>query len=158
MVNIDSFDALINATRSVCDPELPGVTIHDLGILRNITRDGNTVTITITPTYSGCPAVEAIMQDVYSATKSYGQFIVKVEIAISPAWNTSMVTDSGRKALAQLGIVPPPKDTNTVSFLQCPRCQSKTISCINAYSSTACKSLYRCLACHEPFELFKQLA
>ena len=149
---------------SVLDPELPMVTIEDLGILRDVTEDDQgRVHVTITPTYSGCPAMETIREDIVSTLELAGYQRVDVEFVLSPAWSTDDLTDEGRDKLARAGIAPPgPVRTAdgavalTLS-VRCPQCGSLDTRESSRFGSTACKSLWVCGACREPFDHFKAL-
>ena len=148
------------------DPELPVVTIADLGILREVDEVDGTVVVTITPTYSGCPAMREIAADLTARLRSAGFDEVTVRFALAPAWTTDWITDDGRRKLATAGIAPPAR-TSTGSGgpvpitlglpVPCPRCGSPRTSSIATFGSTACKSLHRCLDCLEPFEAVKSL-
>jgi ring-1,2-phenylacetyl-CoA epoxidase subunit PaaD len=147
---------------SVLDPELPMVTIEDLGILRDVTEDDQgRVHVTITPTYSGCPAMETIRDDIVSNLELAGYRQVDVEFVLSPAWSTDDLTDDGRDKLARAGIAPPgPAHTGPVSLtlgVRCPQCGSLDTRESSRFGSTACKSLWVCRSCREPFDHFKAL-
>jgi ring-1,2-phenylacetyl-CoA epoxidase subunit PaaD len=148
------------AAAEVCDPEIPVLTIADLGVLRGVeVRDG-TVEVTITPTYSGCPAMDVIGLEVETALLRAGIDRAKVRLALSPAWTTDWMTEEGRAKLKAYGIAPPAaKASRRALFgeerLACPLCGSERTEKISEFGSTACKSLWRCLACREPFDAFK---
>ncbi|MCR4266089.1 1,2-phenylacetyl-CoA epoxidase subunit PaaD [Nitratireductor sp. ZSWI3] len=148
------------AAASVVDPEIPAVTIEDLGILRSVEMEGDTAIARVTPTYTGCPAVLAIELAVEAALREAG-FEARVERVISPAWTTDWITAEGREKLRAYGIAPPAKASNSIRALfgetdvACPRCGSRQTARISEFGSTACKALYRCAACHEPFDYFK---
>ena len=149
---------------SVLDPEVPVLTIEDLGILRTVDdrgpEDGG-VTVTITPTYSGCPAMDAIRDDVVAALAAEGYDDVRVEFALAPAWTTDWMSDEGRRKLLEYGIVPPrPRGSGPVALtlsLRCPQCGSPDTRELSRFGSTACKSLWVCTACREPFDHFKAI-
>jgi ring-1,2-phenylacetyl-CoA epoxidase subunit PaaD len=151
------------AVAAVPDPELPLVTIEELGILRSVYLDPDTgrVTVAITPTYLGCPALETIRSDVVTALGQAGYVDVEVMTVLNPAWSTDMITESGRAKLAAAGIAPPgPAGTGAVPLrlsVACPRCGSADTEELSAFGSTACKALWRCRACREPFERVKPL-
>lgn len=138
------------------DPELPHVTIGDLGIVRDVRVDGRTATIVLTPTYTGCPATEQIRDDVATAVRAAG-FDPVIEVALSPAWTTDWITDRGRRRLAAAGITPPARPGQVELPPACPRCGSVRTRLVSTFGSTACKAAYRCGACAEPFEAFKAL-
>lgn len=146
----------------VKDPEIPVLSVVDLGIIRKIkpVADG-TVSITITPTYSGCPAMDTIEADIRKILKEAG-IKSSIETKISPAWTTDWITDKGRRNLEKYGIAPPAETTGDKSFLtgtgkivRCPQCKSLNTEVISQFGSTACKALYRCKDCLEPFDYFK---
>jgi ring-1,2-phenylacetyl-CoA epoxidase subunit PaaD len=148
---------------AVPDPELPVVTIEDLGILREVSRepDGG-VRVRITPTYSGCPAVESIRTDIASALREAGEEVASVEVVLAPAWTTDAITSRGRRRLEEHGIAPPhpPPAGGPVPLtlsLRCPQCGSTDTEELSRFGSTACKSLWVCSACREPFDHFKTL-
>ena len=149
---------------SVLDPDLPMVTIEDLGILRDVTEDDQgRVHVTITPTYSGCPAMETIREDIVVALELAGYQRVDVEFVLSPAWSTDDLTDEGRDKLAEAGIAPPGPvrgSGGTVPLtlsVRCPQCGSPDTRESSRFGSTACKSLWVCGTCREPFDHFKAL-
>jgi ring-1,2-phenylacetyl-CoA epoxidase subunit PaaD len=148
----------------VTDPEIPVLTIADLGILRDVTadRDG-TVVVTITPTYSGCPAMDVIGQDLKAEFQAAGYDRVRVDLVLSPAWSTDWITEEGKAKLQEYGIAPPTgkghRGTVTLGMaVKCPRCHSLNTREISRSGSTACKALYSCKDCLEPFDYFKVLS
>lgn len=164
-------DELARIAGAVPDPELPPITVADLGILRSVDRraDG-TIVATVTPTYSGCPAVEVIEHDIRAALLAAGCGRVEVVRALSPAWTTDWITDEGRRKLVEAGIAPPGaagERSGPVAVqlgrrpaprpVPCPRCGSGDTAQISPFGSTACKALHRCNACAEPFDRFKEL-
>jgi ring-1,2-phenylacetyl-CoA epoxidase subunit PaaD len=163
-LSTDTLDAHAIAA-SIPDPELPMVTIEDLGILRDVTEDDQgRVHVTITPTYSGCPAMEAIRQDLIESLTMAGYLRVDVEFVLSPAWTTDDLTDTAREKLASAGIAPPgpaPRpDDGAVALtlsVRCPQCGSLDTRESSRFGSTACKSLWVCRSCKEPFDHFKAL-
>ncbi len=148
------------AAASVPDPEVPCVTVADLGILRSVDIEDGVAVARVTPTYSGCPAVLAIELAVEAALREAG-FEARVERVVSPAWTTDWITEEGREKLRAYGIAPPAKASNSVRSLfgetdvACPKCGSHETSRVSEFGSTACKALYRCLDCREPFDYFK---
>jgi ring-1,2-phenylacetyl-CoA epoxidase subunit PaaD len=167
LVLIDE-EAVRRAAAAVPDPELPMVTIEDLGILRDVTvSPGGRVAITITPTYSGCPAMEAIAADVREAVETRGATAVEVRTELAPAWTTDWITEDGRRKLAAAGIAPPepvrdrgrtPSGPVQVTISpRCPRCGTPRTRLVSRFGSTACKALYACSACGEPFDYFKAI-
>jgi ring-1,2-phenylacetyl-CoA epoxidase subunit PaaD len=148
------------AASSVLDPEIPVVTVLELGILRDVTINENGKAVAkLTPTYSGCPAVLAIEMAVESALLQAG-FDPVIERIISPAWTTDWITEEGRRKLKRYGIAPPVGSTSKRALfgetqVACPRCNSADTKRISEFGSTACKAQYQCQACHEPFDYFK---
>jgi ring-1,2-phenylacetyl-CoA epoxidase subunit PaaD len=145
---------------TVLDPELPMVTIEDLGILRDVTEDDRGwVHVQVTPTYSGCPAMDAIADDVVERLTRAGYLHVDVEFVLSPAWSTDDISAAGLAKLAAYGIAPP-SPTGPVALtlsVRCPQCGSLDTRESSRFGSTACKSLWVCNACREPFDHFKAL-
>lgn len=142
-----------NILDGVYDPELPGLTIWDLGVLQDVQIEEDNITVVITPTYSGCPAVDAMSQDVKKALKSEGYLNVRVKVALAPAWCTDMISPAGKLQLASLHIAPP----NEKDEPACPVCHSKNTQLLSQFGSTACKALYSCQDCSETFDYFKNL-
>lgn len=144
----------------LADPEIPVLSITDLGIVRDVTV-GDTVTVALTPTYSGCPATEVIEQSVVDALHERGIADVRVERVLSPPWTTEWITDAGREKLKAYGIAPPEKGGTKRELLfghrqiACPRCTSTRTRAVSEFGSTACKASYKCDDCLEPFEYFK---
>ncbi len=152
-----------DAAASVCDPEIPVLTIADLGVLRSveIMADGR-AHVAITPTYSGCPAMHAIALSVEIALMDAGFENPIVDLVLSPAWTTDWMSREGRDKLREYGIAPPQKSANRdalfgLESIACPRCGSDQTSKISEFGSTACKAHYRCNKCAEPFDYFKCL-
>ena len=159
------------------DPEVPAVTLCDLGMVRSVQESGDVLEVALTPTYSGCPATEMIEQSVVDGLQSAGLGPVQVKLQRAPAWTTDWITPEGRDKLRAYGIAPPgavqahepitlrfmPREqyqqqrTAASAEIACPRCGSVQTERLSAYGSTACKSLYRCISCHEPFEYFKPI-
>ena len=154
---------------TVLDPEVPVVSVRELGILRDVRVNDQGLTVVLTPTYSGCPATELIESSVVTALVAAGLGPVQVLMQRAPAWTTDWITKEGRRKLREYGIAPPgPADAAqgvTMRFiprikatpLACPRCESANTERLSAFGSTACKATYRCLACGEPFEHFKPI-
>lgn len=153
----------------VVDPELPMLTLADLGVLRDveITEDG-TVVVSITPTYSGCPAMATMRDDLVRRLQEEGFSDVRVRVALHPAWTTDWISPEGRAALAEAGISPPgpaPRRQGPVAVrlaptrraVRCPRCASDDVELTSEFGSTACKAMYRCRACLEPFDHVKEI-
>jgi ring-1,2-phenylacetyl-CoA epoxidase subunit PaaD len=145
----------------VPDPEIPVLSVLDLGIVRDVTEsaDGHDVTVVITPTYSGCPATEVIARDVRAALEAAYDG-VEVQTQLSPAWTTDWLSDEGRAKLRSFGIAPPGRVLLPIVGVgrpeSCPRCGSADVEELAGFGSTPCKALWRCLACREPFDYFKR--
>ncbi|MFK7731974.1 MAG: 1,2-phenylacetyl-CoA epoxidase subunit PaaD [Pseudomonadales bacterium] len=139
----------------VKDPEIPVLSIWDLGVLRDVAvNDQDQLVVNITPTYSGCPAMKQIEQDIKDCLESAGHADVVVNSLLSPAWSTDWMTAQGRAQLKEYGIAPP-EASNTRRAVACPQCQSADVQVISEFGSTACKALYKCNDCLEPFDYFK---
>jgi ring-1,2-phenylacetyl-CoA epoxidase subunit PaaD len=153
-------DAAWQLLHGVLDPEVPVLSVLDLGIVRGVEEhDDGTLEVVLTPTYSGCPAVEAIESAVAEALQPLGK--VRVRRQFAPAWTTDWISDEGRRKLREYGIAPPGASA-VVRLVRrepvsCPHCDSPKTERLSAFGATACKALYRCLACREPFEHFKPL-
>ena len=139
-------DRVFEILSNVPDPEIPCVSVVDLGIVRDVTDDA----VTITPTYTGCPATIAIEADIRAALDRAGLARMKIETTLTPPWTTDWISAEGREKLRTYGIAPP-----SVTAAQCPRCGSAHTEEISRFGSTPCKSLHRCLDCREPFDRFK---
>jgi ring-1,2-phenylacetyl-CoA epoxidase subunit PaaD len=144
----------------VADPEIPVLSIVDLGIVRNVIV-GDRVTVDLSPTYSGCPATEVIEESVVEALNGYGIKNVDIRRVLSPPWTTDWISDDGREKLRQYGIAPPEQGASKRALLHgertvaCPRCASANTTVVSEFGSTACKASYKCGDCLEPFEYFK---
>jgi len=147
-----------DAVAAVRDPEIRVITIAELGILRDVTVDVEHVTVTITPTYSGCPAMDVIRADILTAAHQAGYDDVDVRTVLAEPWSTDWISDEGRAKLAAAGIAPPAKRAVALTLsVRCPLCGSPDTEQLSRFGSTACKSLWRCRACREPFDLVKTL-
>ncbi|RQH12003.1 1,2-phenylacetyl-CoA epoxidase subunit PaaD [Bradyrhizobium sp. RP6] len=149
-----------NAAASVVDPEIPVLTIADLGVLREVALDGDDVEVAITPTYSGCPAMNMIALEIELALERAGFRRPKVRTVLSPAWTTDWISEEGRCKLRACGIAPPqPSNSRRAVFgeqaVACPQCGSDKTELLSEFGSTPCKALWRCKACREPFDYFK---
>lgn len=144
---------------AVEDPELPFVTIEELGILRDVDVDEEgLVTVTVTPTYSGCPATEVIRDSILAALSAAGHARARVRTVFSPAWSTDDITQEGRRKLEAGGIAPPRGLAQVLEVpVLCPRCRDASTHIVSEFGSTACKALMVCDACGEPFDHFKEL-
>jgi len=141
----------LHVVNTVRDPEIPVMSIGDLGIVRSVVTEGNRVNVTITPTYSGCPAMDTIRSDIAAALSEHG-YEADIRTVYSPAWTTDMISAVGRRLLKEIGIAPP----GAVSEALCPRCESGNTKVVSEFGSTACKALLVCSSCREPFDLFKE--
>ncbi len=137
----------------VPDPEIPVITIADLGILRDVRSEGGALIVSIIPTYSGCPAMDVISSDIISALSDAGFKNTKVETVMSPAWSTDLMSKGARAKLKEFGIAPPQVGDTP----KCPLCGSDQTEKLSQFGSTACKALWRCTSCREPFDYFKCL-
>jgi ring-1,2-phenylacetyl-CoA epoxidase subunit PaaD len=159
-------DAVVSA---VTDPELPMLTLADLGILRSVTEADGRVVVTITPTYTACPAIETMRYDITRALSLAGYPGAEVRTELAPAWSSDWITPEGRRKLAEAGIAPPgavrgrqagPIPLTLVPFagvVACPHCGSPATELVSEFGATACRSLRRCTACREPFEHVKEI-
>lgn len=149
--------------KEVSDPEIPVLSIMDMGVVRSAILDGNRAFISITPTYSGCPAMDVIGDDIKKATEKHG-ITSNVELVLSPAWTTDWITTAGREALEKYGIAAPLDDEadkdvllGNKKLVKCPQCGSMNTKMISQFGSTACKAFFQCSDCQEPFDYFKCL-
>ena len=138
----------------VPDPEIPVISVVDLGIVREVRWEGNELVVGVTPTYSGCPATSVIAHEIKSALLSHGVQSFRLETQLSPPWTTDWISDAGKECLRAFGIAPPTPHGTSIS---CPRCASASVAKVSEFGSTPCKAQYRCLDCLEPFDLFKCL-
>lgn len=153
-----------NILATIPDPEIPVVSIEELGMVQKVELNGEQVTVTITPTYSGCPATDFIRSSIEETLKAKGYIEVVVELSYSPAWSSTALSAETKRKLKQYGIAPPQHCCGnevcaaaSCSRITCPRCNSKHTKLISDFGSTACKALYSCQDCKEPFEYFKVL-
>ena len=157
-----SKDEIFKLLSEIPDPEIPVINIIELGILREVKFVDEVCVVVITPTYTGCPAMKVIEDDIRIKLKEIGIDKVKVELVLTPAWTTDWISDAAKEKLRAYGIAPPDHssvDKNVLlgknRDLKCPQCGSKHTEMISQFGSTACKALYRCLDCKEPFDYFK---
>ena len=163
MIAADVCERVWHALNGVADPEIPVVSVVELGIVRAVDARAEEVEVVITPTYSGCPATEAIEQDIRRALAAAGFAGARVRTALSPAWTTDWISAEGRAKLARFGIAPPERIDPGVAPLHfvrrasvaCPQCGATDTERLAEFASTACKALYRCRSCREPFDYFK---
>ena len=149
--------ALREVLAQVHDPEIPVITIQDLGVLRDVQVDGDRVVVTLTPTYSGCPAMQEIEADVRAALPGHD---VEVRTVLAPAWTTDWMTDAGREKLRAYGIAPPGRAGPVpvalgAPRLLCPQCGSADTEELSRFGSTSCQAMWRCRSCREPFDHFR---
>ena len=149
-----------DAVAEVVDPEIPVLTIADLGVLRDVSVSDGRVEVTITPTYSGCPAMNMIALEIEMALERAGFRGSKVRTVLSPAWTTDWMSEDGRRKLRDYGIAPPQASTSRralfgVEKVVCPQCGSGDTELLSEFGSTSCKALWRCKSCREPFDYFK---
>ncbi|MBM7784003.1 1,2-phenylacetyl-CoA epoxidase subunit PaaD [Tenggerimyces flavus] len=156
----------LTVAETVVDPELPMLTLADLGVLRSVDESAEGVVVTLTPTYLGCPALETMRADLVRALASAGYADVEVRTALHPAWSSDWISPAGKAKLAEAGIAPPgpaPRGpipltlTAPASNVACPRCASTRTEILSEFGSTACKALVRCRDCGEPFERVKEI-
>lgn len=148
--NLEDIWALLDQVK---DPEIPVLSLWDLGVLQDILKDEKRITVVITPTYSGCPAMIEMERDIKEKLCRAGYQSVTIETRLSPAWSTEMISEQGRQQLFDYGIAPPSVD----KIIICPQCGAKDTQEISQFGSTACKALYKCNKCLEPFDYFKCL-
>ncbi len=151
---------------TVVDPEMPMLTLADLGVLRDVREDAGSVVVTITPTYSGCPAMASMRDDLVRRLQTHGYDDVEVKVSLSPAWSSDWISARGRTALADAGLsAPGPAPTGPVTLnllptrraITCPRCGSEQVDVTSEFGPTACTALYRCASCAEPFQHVKEI-
>jgi ring-1,2-phenylacetyl-CoA epoxidase subunit PaaD len=150
------------AAAAVVDPEIPVLTLEDLGVLRGVERRQGRIVVKLTPTYTGCPATLAIQLAVETALAEAGLVDARVDVVLSPPWTTDDITEDGRRKLRDFGIAPPnrasgPRTLFGEETVACPKCGSTETARISEFGSTACKALWQCKACAEPFDYFKCL-
>ncbi len=152
------------ALATVPDPEVPAISLCELGVVREVSESQGSLEVVLTPTYSGCPATELIRQTVRDALLDAGLGPVQLRERLAPAWTTDWISEDGRRKLREYGIAPPGPASEAAQPIHlhargvpCPRCGNPRTERLSAFGSTACKALYRCLACREPFEHFKAI-
>ncbi|MFM7671427.1 MAG: 1,2-phenylacetyl-CoA epoxidase subunit PaaD [Bacteroidota bacterium] len=152
----DTIDAVYQILERVTDPEVPVLTILDLGIVRKVEIKDDEVIVTITSTYTGCPAMDMIAANIRMELNAAGYASVRIEQSIRPAWTTDWMSEAGKQKLSAYGIAPPDKRFSIPEDgVACPRCQSVNTRLVSEFGSTACKALYQCRDCQEPFDFFK---
>ena len=151
MVKEISTDTIWGILKTIPDPEIPAVSIVDLGIIRDVQCDDDMFNITITPTYIGCPAMSFIKEEIINNMESQGVINYQIKTSLVPPWTTDWMSEGVKAKLKDAGIAPPSKN------VICPQCDSMEVEVISNFGSTACKALYKCLSCAEPFHHFKQI-
>lgn len=148
---------LFELLSTVTDPEIPVLSLQDLGVLRDVVLEDGTVNVTITPTYAGCPAMDTMRADIEATLAGAGFERVNVKTSLSPAWTTDWMSEDGRRKLKAYGIAPPVTTAcgQAMGNIECPQCNSTDVKRISEFGSTACKALYQCQDCSEPFDYFK---
>lgn len=154
MVTVSKKD-IWHILEKVKDPEIPVLTIADLGILQDVELDREKVIVHIIPTYTGCPAMDMITVNIRAALQEHQITDVEVKLTLSPIWTTDMISEEGKRKMKEYGIAPPIRNQEGKTEVNCPQCGSGHTELISHFGSTACKALYRCLDCKEPFDYFK---
>lgn len=159
---MNTIENITSLLEEVTDPEIPVLNVVEMGIVRGVAFEDQQLIVTITPTYSGCPAMQTIEEDIREVLIEKGISNFQIKTVLSPAWTTDWMTDEAREKLKEIGIAPPQKGSADKGLLmgrlrdvKCPHCGSHETSMISQFGSTACKSLYRCESCREPFDYFK---
>jgi ring-1,2-phenylacetyl-CoA epoxidase subunit PaaD len=154
---------IVDALSNVFDPEIPVLSLLDMGVIKEVTTKDNWVKIKLTPTYTGCPAMDTMAADIVKALDEIG-YETQIEFVLAPAWTTDWITENGRKALVQYGIATPLSEAldksalvNGERIVPCPQCESTNTKVISEFGSTACKALFKCDDCLETFDYFKCL-
>lgn len=147
---------IIKILEKVTDPEVPVLTVLDLGIIRNIDFENGDPVITVTTTYSGCPATDVINTDIRMTLLEHGYKNITIKNQLSPPWTTDWMSEEGKRKLKEYGIAPPDKKFSIPKDgVECPQCNSNNTKLVSEFGSTACKALYQCKDCQEPFDYFK---
>ncbi|MBK8500361.1 MAG: phenylacetate-CoA oxygenase subunit PaaJ [Flavobacteriales bacterium] len=154
---------ILDLLENVKDPEVPVISVRELGVLRDVEMSDGKVFVTITPTYTGCPAMDTMREDIVKELHNAGIMDVEVKQILSPSWTTDWISDAGKAKLKAYGIAPPEKTADIralkgeLPVVPCPQCGSKDTVMVSAFGSTACKALWKCNTCLEPFDQFKCL-
>jgi ring-1,2-phenylacetyl-CoA epoxidase subunit PaaD len=159
---MNSKDHIYSLLDEIPDPEIPVISIVELGVIRDVKAEGKTIDVKITPTYSGCPAMKQMEDDVRKKLQEAGFEKINIQTVFDPAWTTDWLSEAAKKKLQDYGIAPPEESTTDKSFLMgrsrnitCPRCKSTDTVMVSQFGSTACKALYKCNDCLEAFDYFK---
>ncbi len=155
-------EAIWQALAEVVDPEIPVVSLVEMGIVREVKLHNQSVTVTITPTFSGCPALHVMQQDIVAQLQKLGYASVSVDTVLSPPWSSDWITDEGRRKLKAFGLAPPQRHGGNIAItfyepVTCPYCDSANTSVKNEFGPTLCRAIYFCHNCQQPFEQFKPL-
>lgn len=154
---------VLDLLENVKDPEVPVISVRELGVLRDVSVNQGKVLVTITPTYTGCPAMDVMREDIERELRNAGIDRIEVQQVLSPAWTTDWISEEGKRKLKEYGIAPPEKTADiralkgAAPIVECPQCGSKDTVMLSAFGSTACKALWKCNSCLEPFDQFKCL-
>lgn len=152
----DEKEKILKLLETVTDPEVPVLTVLDLGIIRKIEFENNHPVVTVTTTYSGCPATDVINADIRLTLREAGYENITIKNQISPPWTTDWMSEEGKRKLKEYGIAPPDKTFSIPKDgIECPQCNSHNTKLVSEFGSTACKALYKCNNCQEPFDYFK---
>jgi len=154
--SLPSTDQIWAWLEEVADPEIPVISVVDLGIIRDVQWKNDELLVTVTPTYSGCPATEVIARDIRAALTEHGLENVRLETQLFPPWTTDWISEKGREQLRDYGIAPPANGLVQIENVACPRCRSIDTEMVSRFGSTPCKAIYKCRACLEPFDAFKR--
>ena len=159
-----SLEDIKKVISEIPDPEIPVISIKELGVLRNIFYQEDSLKVVITPTYSGCPAMDRFQKDIAEKLELLKVKSYEIKMQFDPPWTTDWITEEAKKKLRDYGIAPPEHKTKDKNVLlgnkqrvECPRCKTKETELVSQFGSTACKAMYRCISCLEPFEYFKCL-
>jgi ring-1,2-phenylacetyl-CoA epoxidase subunit PaaD len=159
-----SLEDIKKVISDIPDPEIPVISIKELGVLRNIFYQEDSLKVVITPTYSGCPAMDRFQKDIVEKLELLKVKSYEIKMQFDPAWTTDWITEEAKEKLRNYGIAPPANKTKDKNILlgkkqlvECPRCKTKETELVSQFGSTACKAMYRCISCLEPFEYFKCL-
>lgn len=162
MVNILNKEYILDALQEVKDPEIPVISVIDLGVIPDVVIDGDNVIVHLTPTFAGCPAIDAMKEDIVKVLSSHGLNKVEVKVLFNEPWSTNLISPKGRQLLKDFGLSPPPAFDGmlTLEVLQnaiCPNCNSNNSYMMSTFGPTACRAIHHCNNCHETFEQFKPL-
>ena len=162
MVNTLNKDFILDALQEVKDPEIPVISVIDLGVIHDVLLNGEQVTVELTPTFAGCPAIDAMREDIIKVLGNYGIEQVEVKVLYNEPWSTNKISPRGRQLLKDFGLSPPPAFDGmlTLEVLQnaiCPNCNSNNTYMMSTFGPTACRAIHHCNNCHETFEQFKPL-